>query len=140
MSNITINTDGGSRGNPGPSAYAFVVKKDNEIIYTENGYLGVSTNNQAEYMGVLSAMKWLTKERTNYSHVTFILDSELVARQLSGVYKIKDDKLKLLAIDIKKLEKESGLSISYVSVPRAENKEADKMVNESLDENMASEN
>jgi ribonuclease HI len=132
---ITINTDGGARGNPGPAAWAFVVKSDGNILHTDSGYLGVSTNNQAEYTGVLKAMIWLgeNKEGTQSTEINFILDSEHVARQLSGIYKIKDSKLSILATEIKKLERKIDFKFSYTSVRREFNKEADALVNAVLD-------
>jgi ribonuclease HI len=144
--NLTINTDGGSRGNPGPAAWAFVAreKEEGSVIHTDAGYMGASTNNQAEYTAVLKAMEWISQKITNDKFqitngadekIHFVLDSELVARQLSGVYKIKDQKLMLLAQRIKVLESTLSAVISYTSVPRAQNKEADALVNAVLDEN-----
>lgn len=137
--NITINTDGGSRGNPGPAAYGFVVKDDGKTIYSENGFLGVATNNQAEYTAVLKAYEWLTNDKWQMTNaklgIQFILDSELVVRQLSGIYKIKDAKIKEYVKDIKEYEKKLEVPVIYNSVRREENKEADALVNQSLDEN-----
>ncbi len=140
---LTINTDGGSRGNPGPAAWGFVVKEEGNVVHEDKGYMGISTNNQAEYTAVLMAMEWLEKlfiagpaaELMSYQKVTFILDSELVARQLSGIYKIKDEKLQKLAHQIKELEKKLTYVISYTVVRREQNKEADLLVNAALDEN-----
>jgi ribonuclease HI len=130
---LTINTDGGSRGNPGPAAWGFVVKENGEVVHTDTGFMGIATNNQAEYTAVLHAMIWLKKESNSVQQVTFILDSELVARQLSGIYKIKDEKLQKLASEIKKIERELTCAISYTIVRRELNKEADLLVNTSLD-------
>lgn len=133
---ITINTDGGSRGNPGPAACAFVVKEIGAVIYEESKFMGISTNNQAEYMAMLRAMEWLSKNNKNVKSCIFILDSELVAKQLQGKYKIKDEKLKPYAISIKDLERNLGVAVTYTIVKREFNKEADLLVNKSLDENV----
>lgn len=133
---LTVNTDGGSRGNPGPSAYAFVVKQNQEVTYSESGFLGITTNNQAEYTAVLRAITWLSLHKEvfdNNSRIVFILDSELVVRQLTGMYKIKDENLRLFANKIKEIENLLETSVVYTSVPREQNKEADKLVNVCLD-------
>jgi len=97
-SEIKVYADGGSRGNPGPSASAFLVEKKGEVIYSESKYLGNSTNNRAEYMAIIMALKWLTKNRELIGDglITFFLDTELAVRQLTGVYKIKNAVLKKL--------------------------------------------
>ena len=132
---IIIHTDGGARGNPGPAACAFVAELSGKTIGKKSLFLGVSTNNCAEYQGVLLALNWLNENRKNLSAgvVTFYLDSELVARQLSGKYKVKDKKLMELFIRAINLSTKIGLKINYRNIPRAENKNADLLVNEELD-------
>lgn len=132
---LTIYTDGGARGNPGPSAYGFVVYENEKIVYEESGFLGVSTNNRAEYQGVLHAMEWLTRQREDVLSVHFILDSELVVRQLNGSYKIKDQALKILALRVVELQQSLLMEFRYSTVKRALNAYADMLVNKSLDEN-----
>ncbi len=146
MSNktLTINTDGGARGNPGPSAWAFVVRKSctsgmkaDQLMHEEKGYIGIATNNQAEYFAVKKAFEWLLQNTLEeLEEVHFILDSELVVRQLTGVYKIKDQHLQKLAQEIKNIQKELNLNVTFTSVPRSQNSEADFLVNEALDENV----
>jgi len=131
---VNIFTDGGSRGNPGPAASAFVVKNtDGEIVYKAGVYLGESTNNKAEYMGLLNAWNWVVAN--NISQVNFFLDSELVVKQITGIYKIKDSSLSVIASKIKEIERNSGIKVSYTHVLRHNNKDADKLVNEVLDAN-----
>jgi ribonuclease HI len=132
---IIIHTDGGARGNPGPAACAFVAEFSGKTIGKKSLFLGVSTNNCAEYQGVLLALKWLAENRKNFSApvVTFYLDSELVARQLAGKYKVKDKKLMELSFRAISLSKEISLEINYKNIPREENKIADFLVNEELD-------
>ncbi len=131
---ITINCDGGSRGNPGPAASACVVKNNGEVVYQKGKFLGESTNNVAEYEGVLLGITYLLENQIN-EDVTFILDSLLVVNQLSGKFKISNSNLQQLFKVIK--DKSSNLKgkIIYNHVPREMNKEADKLVNITLDEN-----
>ena len=135
---MIIHTDGGARGNPGPAACAFVVEVDGKIVGKGSHFLGESTNNYAEYQGVLLALKWLSKNFKSYSvdTVTFYLDSELVVRQLTGVYKVKDKKLIDLFLEVNTLSRNVGLRILYKNIPRANNKIADFLLNEELDKNI----
>lgn len=132
---IKIHTDGGSRGNPGNSACAFLIENGDQKI-EKYFYLGIMTNNQAEYLGVLKAYEELVTIFSSTNEVTleFFLDSELVVKQLTGVYKIKNQSLLEISQKVKSFENKF-LKISYKHVPREENKEADKLVNICLDEN-----
>ena len=134
---LTINTDGGSRGNPGPAAYGFVVKENGEVVYEQKETIGIATNNKAEYTAVMKAYEWLTGPKApRFSppiSIKFILDSELVVRQLTGVYKIKDKNIMEYVRTIKDAEKKLGTTVAYTYVPRAENWEADALVNQALD-------
>jgi ribonuclease HI len=130
---FTIHSDGGARGNPGPAAYGFVVTdEENNHVYEENGYIGNTTNNVAEYTGVLKALTWIHSHSAPLK-ITVILDSELVARQLSGVYKVKNENLRGYYQAVKQLETKLGCTISYTSIPRSQNKKADALVNAALD-------
>lgn len=131
---ITINCDGGSRGNPGPAASACVVKNNGEVIYQKGKFLGESTNNVAEYEGVLLGITYLLENQIN-EDVTFILDSLLVVNQLSGKFKISNFNLQQLFKDIKNKASNLKGKIIFNYVPREMNKEADKLVNITLDEN-----
>jgi len=133
---IIIHTDGGSRGNPGPSACAFVVEKDGQEIYKASKYLGIETNNYAEYNGVILALEWISKE-PQFSNsklpIIFYSDSELIVRQLIGLYKIKNETLKLLSEKAKKIINENNLEVTFENIPREKNKIADLLVNIELD-------
>lgn len=135
---LLIYCDGGSRGNPGPAASAFVVFDSNHhLLYQRGFFLGTATNNQAEYQAVIEALKWLTSQVTNNQlTINFYLDSELVVRQLTGVYKIKDESLKNKFLEIKNLlGKLDQLKIfNFYHVPRGQNKSADLLVNQTLDQ------
>lgn len=134
---IVIHTDGGSRGNPGPAACAFVAEKNGKEIFKSAKFLGKQTNNYAEYQGVILALDWLNiflQDKGN-STVTFILDSELVVRQLNGIYKVKDENLRNLFFEILSLKKMIGANFVFKNVPREKNKVADILLNEELDKN-----
>ncbi len=134
---IIVYTDGGSRGNPGPAALGVVIKDEKGNLIKKYGEaLGVKTNNEAEYAAVVSALKKIKalfgKEKTKKMVVDMRMDSELVAKQLTGKYKIEVERLFPLFIKIWNL-KMNFKNISYMHVPREQNKEADQMVNEALD-------
>jgi ribonuclease HI len=131
-----IYCDGGSRGNPGPAASAFVVTNlEGKLIYSEGKYLGIETNNVAEYEAVLLAVNWIAKKQISNIklQITINLDSQLVERQLNGFYKIKSDKLIVLADKIKTIVNNNNLKITFVWGYREKNKLADSLVNETLD-------
>ncbi len=140
---LTVFADGGARGNPGPSAWAFVVKNpNNDILVEKAGFFGNATNNVAEYKAVLAAFSWLVANKSLVKHIeeiVFFLDSQLVVNQLSGSFKIKNENLRKLVIEIKKLEAElkifiANLQVIYNHIPREENKHADSLLNKALDE------
>lgn len=133
MTDFVVFTDGGSRGNPGPSAGGWVVYEDKTIIAQGSEYFGVGTNNQAEYKAVIAALEWI-KSNLKVNKIVFYLDSELVVKQLNGVYKIKDSTLQNLAGQIKKLKVLYSANIVFKAVPRELNKIADQLVNIKLDE------
>lgn len=127
--------DGGSRGNPGPAAYGYVIlDMDDNVIKEEGVYVGETTNNQAEYQslkfGLESALALGIKELEVY------MDSQLVINQINGLYKIKNAELKPHYERIKILAQEFD-KISFTHVPRELNKLADAMVNQALDARMA---
>ncbi len=130
---IIIYTDGASRGNPGHSSYGFVITDNTgKTLYKEGKYLGVNTNNFAEYSGVLAALGYVKNNFPQGIQVNFFMDSKLVVEQLSGRYKIKSLSLKELVIQIKNIEGELD-NITYTHVPRERNKVADKIANLALD-------
>lgn len=132
---LIIYTDGASRGNPGPASYGFTISDEGGKLFHEVGeYIGVATNNVAEYTAVLEAFK-LIKEKYLEKlpiQIDLFADSKLVAEQLSGKWKIKSPKLKELLSQIKMLEMKIG-SVLYTHVPREQNTEADRLANKALD-------
>lgn len=127
---LTIYTDGASRGNPGKASYGFVIFKGNKKIYEEGEYLGIKTNNFAEYSAVLKALEY-TKKHFKDSSIDFLMDSKLVCEQLSGRYKIKSPNLIPLVNIIKLLSKER--EITFTHIPRSKNMLADTAANRALD-------
>lgn len=135
---IQVYCDGGARGNPGPAASAYLVIKNGEVLMKKGEFLGKATNNVAEYTAVVNALSYLSKNLSsvsNESEIRFYLDSELVVRQLTGIYKVKDVNLSKLFLEVKNLEKKLNKKIIYKHVRRSENSEADFLVNTTLDEN-----
>lgn len=133
---LEVFTDGGSRGNPGKSACAFVVLKDGEVIAKDSKYLGIITNNQAEYGGLLLFFEWAIKNpktTSNIKELNIFMDSELVVRQMRGQYRIKDTKLIELASKVKKNINSLAIQVVFKSVLRSKNTIADSLVNECLD-------
>lgn len=133
---LIVHTDGGSRGNPGPGACGYVVEKSGEILLKGAKYLGKVTNNFAEYSGVITVLELLTKNEEliqDVEKITFVLDSELVVRQLNGIYKVKDLSLQKLYMDVKNLLLKISAKVVFTNVLRSENKLADQLLNEELD-------
>ena len=127
-------TDGGSRGNPGPSAYGYVVKTPTgEILEAKGEYIGVTTNNQAEYQGILAALR---KCRDLGAEVVeMYMDSELAVRQLKGEYKVKNPGIAAQYLRIHN-EKIHFKKVTFHHVMRERNKEADAQVNLALDRHL----
>ncbi len=139
---ISIYTDGGSRGNPGLAACAFVVTSINPqvILHQQGKALGVATNNQAEYSGVISALEWLTLQTENRSlplQVNFYCDSQLIVRQINREYRVKDPAIYSLYSQafrlIEKITKSAYIKITFTHIPREENSDSDRLVNQTLD-------
>lgn len=132
---LTVFTDGGARGNPGPAAVGVVIKNDqNDIVHRFGKSIGKATNNVAEYTGVIAALEWLISTRPSaLSTMHFYLDSLLVVNQLNGLYKVKDAKLRELLLIIRRLENDIGARVSYRHIPRERNRDADALVNQTLD-------
>lgn len=138
---IKIFCDGGSRGNPGLAASAFIVVDINGKVLVKKGvFIGKTTNNVAEYTAVVGALQWLVQQNINQAVVVFHLDSQLIANQLIGTFRIKDRKLTELALKVKSLEREFTGKIVYKNIPRAQNKIADLLVNKTLDKETSGEN
>jgi ribonuclease HI len=130
--NLVVHVDGGARGNPGPAAIGVVVSgPDGEVVEELGERIGVATNNVAEYRALLRGLELAGAHGA--SEVEIVNDSELVARQLTGAYKVKHPSMRpLYEQAIAALKAFDGWRIR--TVPRAQNARADALVNEALDE------
>jgi ribonuclease HI len=128
---IFANIDGGARGNPGPAACAVVIRNAEGKVLAEWGeYLGIQTNNVAEYSGLLAALDYAVREK--YASLKVLSDSELLVRQMLGEYKVKNPALKELFDRARTLvRKLQQFNIEHVL--REANREADRLVNKVLD-------
>jgi ribonuclease HI len=128
---VVAYIDGGSRGNPGPAAYGVVVcNAKGAHLASFSKFLGRATNNVAEYEGLLAALGYAQEHR--YSRLQVVSDSELLARQINGQYKVKNPGLKILHERARALIGQfAAFSIKHVF--REHNREADRLVNEALD-------
>jgi ribonuclease HI len=128
---VTIYTDGGARGNPGPAATGIVIlSESSKILKIDGRYLGIKTNNQAEYEALIMALEAALRLGTR--NVTCFLDSELAVKQLNGEYKVKNAGIKPLKDKVDSLRK-SFDSVSFNHIERAKNHVADSLVNIVLD-------
>jgi ribonuclease HI len=160
MQNLILFADGGSRGNPGPAASGFIIYKfdnfnltkidsleNSNVVHEEGIFLGNTTNNQAEWLGLiygLEKIEYLLQNETFLEtsdslfgsqtdfEIYVLLDSELVVKQARGEYKVKNEGLKTHYTKLKTLEKKLP-KIIYSHIYREKNKEADRLVNEVLD-------
>ncbi|HHH14116.1 MAG TPA: ribonuclease HI family protein [candidate division WWE3 bacterium] len=124
-------TDGGSRGNPGPGAIGFVFYNQGKKVFSKGKKIGLSTNNIAEYTALIEGLREVLK--TGYTgDLLCLLDSELVVKQLTGLYKVKNQKLRPLFEKVLDLAKRFK-KVSFQHIPREQNAEADLLVNKALD-------
>lgn len=129
---VIANIDGGARGNPGPAAYGVVIRNSKgEVLAELSEYLGLQTNNFAEYSGLLAALEFAVREK--YFSLKVYSDSELLVRQMHGQYKVKNPTLQELFARAQSLVRKLQ-SFSIEHVLRERNKEADRLVNKTLDE------
>jgi ribonuclease HI len=136
MEKIIIHTDGGARGNPGPAGIGAVIEDaDGNVLATVSKYIGEQTNNYAEYEALivaLAAARQMFGKKLHDMQVSIYMDSELVVRQLTGAYRVKDAALKEQFARVGQL---AGTlrHISYNHVLRAKNARADALVNDAID-------
>jgi len=130
VSRLVLRTDGGSRGNPGPAGAGFVIERDGEIICRGGRFLGSQTNNVAEYEALIWGLENVAA--LGSSEVVVYADSELLVKQINGLYRVKNEGLKPLFRRAVSLLK--GFSQTRVEhVRREQNAEADAMANEAMD-------
>ena len=133
---VNIYTDGGSRGNPGISGYGLVIYDDQKtLIYKESKFLGIKTNNEAEYSGIIAALEWVKKNQSAYqiTQLNFFADSQLMIRQFQGIYKVKAPTLLPLFSRAQQLLLQINLPAKFTDVRREFNKLADELANQAMD-------
>ncbi|HII85261.1 TPA: ribonuclease HI family protein [Candidatus Bathyarchaeota archaeon] len=131
---LKVFSDGGARGNPGPSAIAFlVVSEDERVLHTDRLFLGDHTNNQAEYWAIITALQYAASLKAE--EVTCYLDSELVTKQLNGEYAVKNPELQKLWEKTRELRLRIK-KVTFTNVPRTNRyiQQADSLLNQVLDE------
>jgi probable phosphoglycerate mutase len=133
---LVVEADGGARGNPGPAGYGAVVcdVESGEVLAEAADGLGVTTNNVAEYQGLLAGLRAAAAlaERMPVTEVEVRMDSKLVVEQMSGRWKIKNETLRPLALEAARLVRDLG-TVRFTWVPRARNQRADRLANEAMD-------
>jgi ribonuclease HI len=137
MQKVICYTDGGARGNPGPAAIGvYITDEAGQMLREVGQVIGNSTNNYAEYHAVMVGLETLVEvlgETSKTTQVEMRLDSELVKKQLNAEYQIKEPGLVPLFIAIHNLRVAHFPHLALTHIPREENKEADRLVNEALD-------
>jgi ribonuclease HI len=134
---INVYSDGGARGNPGPSATGVYIEDENGKKLASFGKkIGIATNNVAEYTAVINALDWIIENKKTIpetAKIQFFLDSKLACSQILGIFKVKNTNLKNLLLDVRNREAQIQNPIFYKHIPREKNKKADRMVNNALD-------
>jgi ribonuclease H / adenosylcobalamin/alpha-ribazole phosphatase len=126
-----LSTDGGARGNPGPAAYGFVLEaEDGTVLAAEGRPIGIATNNVAEYRALIAGLE--KARELAVGEVEVVSDSELVVKQMTGEYRVRNQTLRELSLEAARLAREVG-KVSYRAVRREHNEPADRLVNEALD-------
>jgi len=129
---LIIYTDGASRGNPGEAgAGAIIYGEEGTVIKKVKKYLGTTTNNVAEYMALIIALNEALKLKGEVLHL--YSDSELMVRQIKGIYKVRDKKMQVLWREVKKLLAQF-IQYDIICIDRRKNREADELANLAIDE------
>jgi len=135
MNKYTIYTDGASKGNPGPSSIGVAIFEGNKLLKEYGEDIGQATNNVAEYMAVIFALKKIKalygKKNAEKTEITIKSDSKLLVEQVSGRFRLKDEKIKKLFIDIWNLKMDFK-KVSFDRIPRGKNERADALANRAL--------
>lgn len=125
--------DGGARGNPGPAGYGVrVADADGQTVDQISGFIGVATNNVAEYRGLLAALEYAAAR--GLDDITIQSDSELLVKQMRGEYRVKNAGLQPLHAEAARLVRRIG-RVAFVHIRRAQNADADALANQAMDEN-----
>ena len=126
-----LSTDGGARGNPGPAAYGYVLEAEDGTVLAAHGErIGVATNNVAEYRALIAGLEKAVELAVGELEV--VSDSELLVKQMTGEYRVKNETLRELSLEASRLARRLG-KVTYKAVRREHNELADRLVNEALD-------
>ena len=137
IAHYTIHADGGSRGNPGPAGAGAIIRDQHgNAVGSVSSFLGIRTNNYAEYEAVILALETLMElvpsDAWQHTEVEIKMDSELVVKQMRGEYKVKHPVLKLQHARMQTAAERFG-TLAFTHVPRAQNSDADALANEAMD-------
>ncbi|MBU3935260.1 ribonuclease HI family protein [Patescibacteria group bacterium] len=133
---VSIYTDGGARGNPGISGFGLVVlDQSQKIIHQQSQFLGIKTNNEAEYLGLIAALTWLKDNYDSLSitQANYYSDSQLLVRQIKGSYKVKAQNLLPLFLSAKTLLSQIPIPFHPQDIRRHHNQLADSLANQAMD-------
>ncbi len=132
MRTLIVESDGGSRGNPGPAGYGALVRDGatGEVLAERAGYLGIATNNVAEYRGLVAGLR-AARGIDPSAALDVRLDSKLLVEQMSGRWKIKHPDMRALATRARSIAQ--GAQVTYTWAPRRDNSDADALANEAMD-------
>ncbi len=136
MAEIQIHTDGAARGNPGPAAIAYVIDRSGLETVEHAEAIGETTNNQAEYQALLAALQHVADLAPKNDQVNCFADSELMVKQLNGLYKMRNAELRphyQAILETKRTLEQSGNTVNFTHVRREQNKRADELGNRALD-------
>jgi ribonuclease HI len=126
-----LSTDGGARGNPGPAAYAYVLEsEDGHVLDARGEAIGVATNNVAEYRALVAGLQKAVE--LGVGELEVVSDSELLVKQMTGAYRVKNRALQELSLEAARLARQLD-RVTYTAVRREHNELADRLVNEALD-------
>jgi len=126
-----LSTDGGARGNPGPAAFGYVLEaEDGHVLAAHGEAIGRATNNVAEYRGLVAGLERAAELQVG--EVEVVSDSELLVKQMTGEYRVKNEALRQLSLEAARLARQVG-KVRYTAVRREQNELADRLVNEALD-------
>lgn len=129
---LAVYIDGGSRGNPGPAGGGFAVFEGEKVVHKGSDFFGEKTNNQAEYMALVNALKLVTNKYSREIKVNCYMDSKLAVEQMNGHWKVKSENVKPLFREARKMA-DQFKAFSVTHVPREENTVADYLANQAMD-------
>jgi len=136
MEKVIIYTDGGARGNPGPAGIGVVIQDgEGKTLHESSAYIGETTNNIAEYEALIRALEDLQMfgDKLPHMEIEVRMDSELVVRQMQGLYKVKEPSLKERFGKVAQMRLNGLPNLTFVHVRREQNKRADELVNQAID-------